>query len=519
MSIQQNLARCFKNLQKLENITVTLIEDHIDKWEVNYMYPNNKEVTLRFDFHLKESLPPKITVVFPASIQYVCFQELGTVEWNKNNNDILTLIYTLQTEFNYRAQTRTEGRVQTAEEAQSQWKFVQGAHSDWGYVDVVELSKKLQTDELDNLRVEGLTVLKEELNGEYQPSARPAVSKIPPPPPPPAFKKAVRQEVEKPVVLQFHGDEEELPIQLFWGEEEEVADIPLVVPQGNPKPVEDPNELPFMLFWDEEPKMHFVDPEPAVLVEKRELAVALKDQEDDELPFMLFWDPEPALLLEKREPALVLKNEEDDEDIKLLNLFWDAEPAVPLEKRDPAVLPINKEAAVVLKDQEDDELPFMLFWDEESPVLPENPVVLPQYKEAAVVLEDQEEYELPISLFWDEEPPVLPENKEPAVVLKDLDQPFLLNHDLPVLDDDDNIPNQFFCALELPVLPENQVPVVLEDKELVVLPENQEPVVLACPEKVEMMSEKKENLEKKMEPVQENREDELQENKEEIITN
>jgi len=139
---------------------VSLVEDHIDKWEVNYTYPTNKEVTLRFDFHLKELLPPKITVVFPASIQYVCFQELGTNEW-KNNNDIVTLIYSLQTEFNYRAQTRQEGKVLTPEEAQSQWKFVQGAHTDWGYVDVVELSKKIETVELDVLRKEGAVALQE----------------------------------------------------------------------------------------------------------------------------------------------------------------------------------------------------------------------------------------------------------------------------------------------------------------------------------------------------------------------
>jgi len=139
---------------------VSLVEDHIDKWEVNYTYPTNKEVTLRFDFHLKELLPPKITVVFPASIQYVCFQELGTNEW-KNNNDLVTLIYSLQTEFNYRAQTRQEGKVLTPEEAQSQWKFVQGAHTDWGYVDVVELSKKIETVELDVLRKEGAVALQE----------------------------------------------------------------------------------------------------------------------------------------------------------------------------------------------------------------------------------------------------------------------------------------------------------------------------------------------------------------------
>jgi hypothetical protein len=176
MSIQQNLARCFKSLQKIENISVTLIDDHIDKWDLTYMYPSNKEVTLRFDFHLKELLPPKITVVFPASIQYVCFQELGSVEWKKNNNDILTLIYALQTEFSYRAQTRTEGRVQTAQEAQSQWKFVQGAHTDWGYVDVVELSNKFENGELDNLRDEGTKVFKEELGDSFVPQKKEQVA-------------------------------------------------------------------------------------------------------------------------------------------------------------------------------------------------------------------------------------------------------------------------------------------------------------------------------------------------------
>jgi len=161
MSIQQNLARSFRILQKIENISVSLIDDHIDKWEVNYTYPDKKEVTLRFDFHLKELLPPKIIVVFPASIQYVCFQELGTVDW-KNNNDVVTLIYALQTEYLHRGQTRAEGKVQTAEEGQAQWKFVQGAHKDWGYVDVVELSKTIEGVELDKLREEASQAINEE---------------------------------------------------------------------------------------------------------------------------------------------------------------------------------------------------------------------------------------------------------------------------------------------------------------------------------------------------------------------
>jgi len=159
--ILKNLAKSFRNLQSVEGITVSLIEENIDQWDLVYKYPNNTEVQLRIDFYLKEPLPPKITVIFPASIQYVCFQELGTNSW-KGDNDVVTLIYALQSEFSHRGQTREAGKTQTKEEAEKHWLFVKNAHMDWGYVDVVELTQKLEELELSKLRQEGAQSLKEE---------------------------------------------------------------------------------------------------------------------------------------------------------------------------------------------------------------------------------------------------------------------------------------------------------------------------------------------------------------------
>jgi len=306
MSIQQNLARCFKNLQKLENITVSLIEDHIDKWEVNYKYPNNKEVTLRFDFHLKELLPPKITVVFPASIQYVCFQELGSIEWKKNNNDIPTLIYSLQTEFNYRAQTRAEGRVQTPQEAQSQWKFVQGAHTDWGYVDVVELSNKLENGELNTLRSEGSKALIEELDGELPPSVpennqqnKPvAVNKIPPPPPPPP----VRGQYKKLPVLPVNqkdaafDDDPVFDFILFSDDLEKKEQA--VIEDDDPV-------FDFILFSDDQEKK-----EQDVLPEKqKQVLPAVPKEEEEPFEFLLFGDDQEQNVLPENQKQVLPENQ------------------------------------------------------------------------------------------------------------------------------------------------------------------------------------------------------------------
>jgi len=160
-SIQVQLARSFKALQKLDNVTVKLIEENIDQWEVTYNYPNNTMVTLRLDFYLKEPLPPKVQVLFPANAQYVCFEELGTVSW-KANNDVATLIYSLQNEFSTRGAAKESGTFQSLTDAHSQWKFVQGAHLDWKMIDVSELSAKLEALELTKLRQEGQQCLVEQ---------------------------------------------------------------------------------------------------------------------------------------------------------------------------------------------------------------------------------------------------------------------------------------------------------------------------------------------------------------------
>lgn len=57
-----------------EIVEVTMIDEQIDQWEVTFKYPDEKLVTLHVQHHLVQPLPPKMTVVFPSSISYVCFE-------------------------------------------------------------------------------------------------------------------------------------------------------------------------------------------------------------------------------------------------------------------------------------------------------------------------------------------------------------------------------------------------------------------------------------------------------------
>lgn len=110
---------------------------------------------LDFEFHLIENLPPKVTVVFPSAIQYVCFQELGGKSWT-SNGDVPTLIFALQEEYKGRSAVFEESKKLGVTEAIAQWKFVQGAHKDWDYVDITELTSKLSTTEIEQWRKEAM---------------------------------------------------------------------------------------------------------------------------------------------------------------------------------------------------------------------------------------------------------------------------------------------------------------------------------------------------------------------------
>lgn len=121
MSAQRNrqLARLYKEAQTLQELMeVNLIEDCVDHWEVTFKYADNNVVILRFKFHLVESVAPKVTVVFPPDIRYVCFEELGSVKWQKEG-DIVTLLLCLHQEYTNRGRVHAENSQHLTEEVRS----------------------------------------------------------------------------------------------------------------------------------------------------------------------------------------------------------------------------------------------------------------------------------------------------------------------------------------------------------------------------------------------------------------
>lgn len=119
-------------------IDISVEDEHFEIWKVTYFYPNGhetKEVRLQFELSLSDpNSAPKITVIFPASIRYVCFQELGATYWNKDA-DLLTLIYQLRTEYEGKAQVFNASYLMTSAEAEIAYQFVKNAHIDWNFVD------------------------------------------------------------------------------------------------------------------------------------------------------------------------------------------------------------------------------------------------------------------------------------------------------------------------------------------------------------------------------------------------
>jgi hypothetical protein len=48
-AVTKKIVRTYKDISKLaETFNVTLIDDHIDYWEVTFLYPNNCKIVLRF---------------------------------------------------------------------------------------------------------------------------------------------------------------------------------------------------------------------------------------------------------------------------------------------------------------------------------------------------------------------------------------------------------------------------------------------------------------------------------------
>ncbi len=93
--------------------------------------------------------------MFPSSYQYVCFEELGTSAWNKKA-DLLTLFLSLHTEIKHNAKEYNEGvakeMTRSEEESHLHWKFVADAHKDWQMKDVKQLTDKMSSKKLKEIR-------------------------------------------------------------------------------------------------------------------------------------------------------------------------------------------------------------------------------------------------------------------------------------------------------------------------------------------------------------------------------
>lgn len=171
-----NLAKQFAALKQNCNddlCQASLIDDNIDQWEVHYIYPEHKaKVKLIFQFSLTEDLPPKVIVLEPKEVEYICFQEFGARDW-RNSSTLATLVlalrfalaerYTLNTNcfsyLNCRYTLNNSSGSQTRENAEKQWEFVKEAHSEWQMPDITALNSKVSNSEAQVARKEAKQVL------------------------------------------------------------------------------------------------------------------------------------------------------------------------------------------------------------------------------------------------------------------------------------------------------------------------------------------------------------------------
>jgi len=156
----KEILKAYKESQNFTDLmTITLINESLDQWEITLKYPNNNCVILRFVFHLIELLPPKATIVFPKEIGYVCFEELGCTKWGKDS-DITTLLLSLHNEYAKRARIYTkDAKCMKAEKAQLKWEYVQRAHPDWNFKDVSHLMNELSPENIEQLYSEAKEAL------------------------------------------------------------------------------------------------------------------------------------------------------------------------------------------------------------------------------------------------------------------------------------------------------------------------------------------------------------------------
>jgi hypothetical protein len=158
----KQLIKSFNSLQNLDNIKIELIDDCIEKWFVKLLYDNNREIHLQFEHHLVQFLPPKVTVIFPSSLQCVCVQELGSVNWS-SNTDMYILIYGIYNHYNKSAKVYTKD-ILSNKEANEYWQFIKKRHDNWKMIDISQDLAQMPQTEIEYLRSEARELLTHSVN-------------------------------------------------------------------------------------------------------------------------------------------------------------------------------------------------------------------------------------------------------------------------------------------------------------------------------------------------------------------
>ena len=155
MNQLREITKAYKETQNfIELMSVNLINDNIDNWEITLKYPNEHKVILKFLFHLIEQLPPKATVVFPPSLKYVCFEEIGSTKWNGCGN-ITNLLLSLHNEYQRYASTYSiNSECISDSTAQNNWEYVNKCHSDWNFKDISQLMSEMPIENITQLRTQ-----------------------------------------------------------------------------------------------------------------------------------------------------------------------------------------------------------------------------------------------------------------------------------------------------------------------------------------------------------------------------
>eukprot|EP01004_Peranema_trichophorum_P008521 NODE_7276_length_793_cov_70.686567_g6667_i0.p1 GENE.NODE_7276_length_793_cov_70.686567_g6667_i0~~NODE_7276_length_793_cov_70.686567_g6667_i0.p1 ORF type:complete len:182 (-),score=18.76 NODE_7276_length_793_cov_70.686567_g6667_i0:190-735(-) len=166
MSIVKRLSKSFKKLQEHRGdlIELSLRDDNVDQWEITFKYQNGVDVVLLFEFSIHELLPPQVTVVRPSSVSYVCFQELGSKEWNEQT-DLVSLVLSLHSAMYdmWSSQMQTGSNTDfTPDQQYKQWEIVRNSHTDWNLPDIITAKRGISSEELSAIRKEGLDALSEE---------------------------------------------------------------------------------------------------------------------------------------------------------------------------------------------------------------------------------------------------------------------------------------------------------------------------------------------------------------------